>query len=84
LRLTQYATTETWLATSDRGLAYAESALALRWLAEHFGRETLGQVVRQTTGPALFADAFTQGFGFSLEEFEPVLEAALRASLLHS
>jgi hypothetical protein len=64
---------------TDGPLAYAQSALAVRWLVEHFGLEAVVTVVRATDTPPTFSAAFQEAFGFTLTEFEPLPAAAVRA-----
>jgi hypothetical protein len=71
LPLEPLVTNRQWLAVDDLGLAYAESRLAVRWLAERDGLEKVVDVVRQTTStPGAFDRAFEAAFGLTVREFD--------------
>lgn len=76
--LASLASSADWRAAADGAPIYAESALAVRWLADHFGVGSVMEVVR-ATGVEEFGTAFERVFGFTPAEFETIQANALRA-----
>jgi hypothetical protein len=62
-------------------LDYDRAALAVRWLAEHYGMDSVMEVIWGTARTGSFATAFVDSFGLTRLEFERQFEEAMRAHL---
>jgi hypothetical protein len=63
---------------TESRLAYAQSAIAVRWLVDQHGMSAVTQVIRRTGGFNSFDPAFRSVFGYDTAAFGRMLESSLR------